>query len=352
MTRTDVEKALEVEESIKGIALNVQEELSEEQKSIVKRYLRKIDFRVIPVVVLLYIFSLVDRGNISAALVAGLPQHMKMSTSQQGNTVTFFYVTYLLCETPANVLLKKTTPSIWFALIGSLWSISCMCLGFINNATLFIVIRALLGAFESGFTPGVVGFLNYWYTRAEIPFRMSLFFLAVPISGIIGNPLSAFLASHRLGKFEPYQTIFIIEGAITLAISILTYFFLIDYPDKATIFTHEEKELLIRRLNTEHGMASKAKPTFKQTLNALSDWKVYVNAMIFFGYNNFAIIVGTFAPTMIKGAGFPATKSIYLASLPSAVGFFGIILSMKLVGKVKYSTLMVFYAIFPLACYV
>ncbi|PVU89836.1 hypothetical protein BB561_005148 [Smittium simulii] len=351
MTASDIEKSDNFSKDLDDLKLNVQESLTPDQEVLVKSYLRKIDMRILPIVILLYIFSLIDRGNIGAALVSGLGKELKLSKSNEGDTVTYFYVFYLLCEAPSNILLKKTKPHIWFALIGSLWSLACIGLAFAKNGTTFIVLRAALGAFESGLTPGIMGYLNYWYTRTEVGFRMTIFFVAVPISGMIGGPLSAALSSRNLGPFKPYQAIFFVEGLLTLIISLSSFFILIDYPDQAKFLKPEEKELLIKRLNNEQGMASQAKPTVSQTLKVASDWKIYLNALIFFGLNNFAIILGTFTPTMLNTNGFNRTASIYLSALPNLLGLFGVLLSMRLVNKVSYSTLIMCYSAWAIICY-
>ncbi|PVV00920.1 hypothetical protein BB560_004681 [Smittium megazygosporum] len=349
----DLEKSpvVSIADADDKIKLNVQDQLSEDQQLVVKRYLRKIDFRILPIVLMLYVFSLIDRGNIGAAFVSGMIEDIKLTKSQQGDTLTFFYIFYLLFQTPANIILKKTRPSIWFGITGSIWSICCMCMAFAKTGTVLIILRAMLGGFESGLTPGVVAFLNYWYTRSEVATRMSVFFLAVPISGMIGGPISAALSGKHLGPFKPYQAIFFVEGAITLVLSILTFLTLVDYPDEAKILTQEEKQLIVRRLNTEQGMASKAKPTIKEVLNALKDWKMYVNAIIFFGFNNLSIILGTFGPTMLAQGGFKGTLSIYLASIKALCGLLGVFTSMALFNKVSYSTMIIIFSSISVPCY-
>ncbi|PVU87611.1 hypothetical protein BB561_006255, partial [Smittium simulii] len=165
------------------------------------------------------------------------------------------------------------------------------------------------------------------------------------------GPLSAALSSRNLGPFKPYQAIFFVEGLITLVIAISCFFILIDYPDQAKFLKPEEKELLIKRLNTEQGMASKTKPTMKQTIKTASDWKIYINAFIFFGLNNFTTNLSIFTPTMLNENGFNRTASIYLSALPSLAGLIGILLAIRLLNRVYFSTLIIFYAICSLIFY-
>ncbi|PVU90034.1 hypothetical protein BB559_004820 [Furculomyces boomerangus] len=322
----------------KKINLNVEEELTEDQKLIVKSYLRKIDIRVVPIMIILYLFGLIDRGNIGAAIVNGLRDGLHLTSSEEGTATTIFYILYIVFETPSNMLLKKFRPHIWFALIGSCWAGACISLAFAKNGTNFIVSRALLGAFEAGFTPGVVGYLNYWYTRSEVGKRMT-----IPISGMIGSPMSAGLASAKLHTFKPYQVIFLIEGCLTLFFCLLSFFIIQDYPDEAKFLTPEEHELCIRRLVAEQGMASKTNNSLKNVLNVIADWKVWVFALIFFGFNNIAIMTGVFSPVIIKTMGFTGVTSTYFASLQSAGGFVGTLVAFYYVNKVPYFILLSIY---------
>ncbi|PVU87688.1 hypothetical protein BB561_006222 [Smittium simulii] len=345
MVTKDLEKSNTLIDIVDGkVKLNQQDELTEEQKVIVKGYLRKIDVRILPVVIVLYIFSLIDRGNIGAALVSGLRENLKLNSTQEGNSTTMFYIFYLLFETPANMLLKKVRPHFWFGLIGLLWGLSCTLLAFAKTPTLFIVLRGFLGAFEAGLTPGVVAYLHYWYTRSEVAYRMTIFFLAVPISGCIGGPLSAALSKQNLGFFKPYQAIFLIEGLLTTAVSIITFFVLIDYPDEAKFFNPEERELVLKRLNTEQGMASQVSVSFRETLMILTDWKIYVNAVIFFGMTNIHSIKGLFTPTLLKAAGYNYTTAIYLGSFSYAFGVIGVLLSIRFVNRINFYLLISAFA--------
>ncbi|OLY83398.1 putative tartrate transporter [Smittium mucronatum] len=323
--------------------LNVTVELTDEEKEIVKVCLRKIDLRIVPLLCAIYILSLIDRSNIGAALVNGLRKELKLTTSQEGNATTIFYIMYIVFETPSNIILKKVRPHVWFGLIGSLWSISCIGMAFAKNGTTFVIARAFLGAFEAGFTPGVVGYLNYWYTRSEIGIRTTLFFLAVPVGGVVGGPVSAALASANTKHLHGYQMIFLVEGAITLALCIAAYFLIIDYPDEAKFLTPEQRKLIVRRLNVEQGMASKVKGSPKELLAVVMDWKVYVFSFIFLGLNNLAIILGVFGAVLISGMGFSGVKSTYIASIQSAGGLFGVILLAFLLNKVAYWKLILGY---------
>ncbi|PWA02183.1 hypothetical protein BB558_001685 [Smittium angustum] len=161
------------------LVLNQAEHLTENEIAIHKRYLRKVDLRVMPIVVLVSMASLIDRGIIAAALVYA----------------------------PANIMLKRVKPHYWFSLIGLGFSISTLMQAFAKNGTTLTILRGLLGAFEAGISPGIVGYLNYWYTRSEVSLRMVVFFFAIPLAGLAskirGSVSEAFkfLADWKLWVF-------------------------------------------------------------------------------------------------------------------------------------------------------
>ncbi|OMJ24596.1 putative transporter [Smittium culicis] len=332
--------------------LNVLSELTENEKVIIKKARRKIDIRVVPIVILIYIAALMDRSNIGAALVNGLREGLKLTKSEQASVTSTFYIFYIICESktayiltchflkvyipPSNILLKMFTPHAWFGFIGCAWSIICISLAFTKTGTTFIICRCILGALESGLTPGVVGYLQYWYTRSEVAFRMTLFFSAIPIAGIIGSPLAGALANIKVGKFLPFQSIFLFEGLITFIICAAAFFIIQDYPDKATFFTPDEHELVTKRLRIDQGVASESKVTMKETIKYMLDWKVWVYAVIYFGINNAYTIISLFAPTLIRGLGYSGNVSTYLSIIPSIGGLISCAIVLALLNKVKY----------------
>ncbi|OLY79950.1 putative transporter [Smittium mucronatum] len=338
-------KSEDLERSInEKVDINVQDEMSEEEMNLHVSCLKKLDLRILPVVVLVYIASLIDRGVVNYALVNGLREGLKLSDIQEGNATTFFYVFYILLETPSNVILKKLRPKIWFPFIGLGFSICTLLSAFAKSGTEYVVYRSLLGAFESGFTPGVVGYLGYWYTRGDIGKRMVIFFTAVPISGIFGKPFSAGLASLHIGFKYAYQNIYFFHGILTIIITGASFFLLHDYPDQAKFLTPEEKDLLLKRLQVEQGMASQVKPGFKQTLKFLLDWKIWAFSFLFFGLNNSIVILNLFTPTVISTMGFSGVTSTYLAVITSVTGLCGTLSSLYFLNKVPYSKLICCYA--------
>ncbi|OLY80926.1 putative tartrate transporter [Smittium mucronatum] len=315
------------------VKVNVTLELTDREKSVLKRAIRKVDLRVMPMILVLYFCAILDRSNIGSALVNGLQTGLHLTNSEEANVTSLFYVFYIVLEVPANMLLKRIRPHIWFASIGILWSITVICLAVVKSGAPFVVLRCLLGIFECGLIPGLIGYLSYWYTRSEIGFRTILLFFAVPISGIVGAPLAAGFASVHIKGFLGFQNIFLLEGIITLIVTSASFFLINDFPEEVKYLTTEERNLVVERLRDEQGMASKAHATLKETIACLIDWKMWAFALVNYGINNVFVVIGIFAPTLIKGYGYSQIQSTYLAAIPSAFGLVGIIFSLFLVHR-------------------
>ncbi|OMJ29023.1 putative transporter [Smittium culicis] len=236
-------------------------------------------------------------------------------------------------------------PNVWFTIIGVLWSITCMLQAFAKNGTTFTILRALLGVFESGFSPGVIAYLNYWYTRTELGSRMLYFYMSFSIAGIIGSPLSAILASNKIFSFKPFQSIFFFEGLITLILCIIGYFVIQNSPEEAKFLTVEERELALRRLSNEQGISSKTKVNMKQIFGILMDWKLWIFCLILLGAGVGPVVGSIFGPSIITSLGFTGVQATYLAGLPSISGLAGLFAAVYLTNKVDYSIMLVFFGI-------
>ncbi|KAJ6523068.1 major facilitator superfamily domain-containing protein [Mycena vulgaris] len=246
------------------------------------RLRRKLDTRIMPLVCLLHgtfptAFSFLDRVNVGFASVAGLQASLGLHGIQYNIGLTCFYTTYVVVETPNNLLGKHFGMGRWLAGCAFGFGICCMCSAFVRNFAEFCFVRALLGVFEGGIHPGIVYFLSKFYRRQEL--------------------------TYSIGWLRTWRNIFLIEGLITTVVSICVFFLVIDSPIQARWLTEEEKILAVGRLESEYPAINEAaQHTRKQTIRQgllninASTWLIAVE----FLFSNIAVQgAAVFLPTVI-----------------------------------------------------
>ncbi|OMH83572.1 putative tartrate transporter [Zancudomyces culisetae] len=295
---------------------------SDTEMATIRRGIRKADWRVLPIMYLLFLSNSMDRNNIGTAMINGMVQKLNLSPTDQGNVAALLLISYIVVEPFSNVLLKRTRPSIWFPILSIGWAIACMCLAAATNATQAIIIRLIIGGFEAGFAPGVITYMAYWYTREEVGPRMSVMFTALPISGIV-NLLYGALVLIKINNLMPYQPIFIFGGLITLLVGIASIFIIQDYPEQVKFLTEEERALIVKRLNASQGSAAKSRISIKSIIETLLDWRVWAFALLNMSRNNALTIIGYSGPSIIRALKYSSSTSTFLTAVASVTGAIG-----------------------------
>ncbi|UZJ54580.1 hypothetical protein CBS101457_003900 [Exobasidium rhododendri] len=235
-----------------GPDLASQEELTRLEKKLV----RKIDLRLMPVVVLLYVLNYLDRNSISAARLAGLEQDLKLTDTQYQTCLSILYVGYITLQIPSNLALAYIgRPRIYLPICVAVWGVvsglSAICDTFVH----LLLVRFFLGIVEAAFFPGALYLLSRWYTRKEIPTRMALLYGG----SILSNAISGLIAAGILGGMEGtagirgWKWLFIIEGSITVFVALCAIFILPDFPHNTNILTEDERKLAVNRLSRDQG---------------------------------------------------------------------------------------------------
>ena len=227
---------------------------------------------LVPYMMLLYVVSFLDRANISFAKQA-MQASVGISERTYALAAGLFFVSYSLCGFPSNLILHKIGAKFWLSLLMVGWGVVSMATMFVTGSASFYFLRILLGVLEAGFFPGAVLYLTYWFperVRGEI---MGLFYLGVPISLILGGPLSGFLIEmHSLGSLQGWQNMFLVEGFLAVAIGICSFWYLQNRPADARWLPEDEKRALIDRLTHEENTRRAAGPA--QLLRMFRDLRV------------------------------------------------------------------------------
>ncbi|KAH7113331.1 major facilitator superfamily domain-containing protein [Dendryphion nanum] len=287
-----------------------------------RRTIRRIDWRMLPILGLMYSISLIDRTNLGLALVAGLQTDLDLGVGNRYTIIVMiFFVGYILFEIPSNLVLPRVGPANWLAFLGVSFGSILIGTGFVRHWGTLVACRLLLGITEAGFLPGCTYLITCWYTRFEVGKRMSLFWiLSVIASGFSAILAYALTQMAGMAGLNGWSWIFIIEGAITCVICICGWFLIIDFPARAGKFLRpEEQEFIMNRINVDRQDAEEDEMTLRVIFHHLKDWRLYVWAFNLMASTLPGYAYSYFLPVILReGMGFSTSKSQLLTAPPYA----------------------------------
>ncbi|KAJ7213290.1 major facilitator superfamily domain-containing protein [Mycena rebaudengoi] len=299
------------------------------------RLFRKLDWRILPIVTLLYLLSFIDRTNIGNAKIAGLPEDLHLVGLQYNVCAAVFFISYCLFEVPSNMVLKKVRPNLWLAFIMFVWGVIMLSMAFVKNYTHLAVARFFLGVAEAGLLPGATFYLSQWYPRQYYGQRMGLFISASTMAGAFGGILAfAIQQMDGLRNLRGWRWIFLLEGIATVAISFLGFLVMPDYPEDAKFLTTEERDYLVDRLAKDSAGLSK-RFEMKFFWQAVTDYNSYLYSLLFLTTVIPAYCFALFIPTIIKGLGFSSAKAQLMSTPPYVFASIVIIFTTRLSDKTK-----------------
>ena len=264
-----------------------------------KAVIRKITWRIIPFVFLLYIISYLDRANIGYAALQ-MNKELALSSEAFGFVSGIFFIGYFLFEVPSNVMLNKFGARRWIARILLTWGAVAVATAFVQSANQLYVLRFLLGVAEAGFFPGIIVYLTYWFRAKELATTVALFTAAIPVSYIVGAPLSTWIMDnvHWL-QWNGWRWMLLLEGAPAVIGGILCYVYLTDRPKDAKWLTEAEKTWLTGQL--ERDRQARPNAAHLGTLQVMRNPRVLYLSFIYFVYQCGSLGVGYWMPQIIKG---------------------------------------------------
>ena len=277
--------------------------------------LRKVTLRLIPFMALLYFVAFLDRVNVGYAALT-MNADVGLSASAYGLGAGIFFLGYFLFEVPSNLILERVGARWWIARIMITWGLVSASTAFVTGPTSFYVVRFLLGVAEAGFFPGMIFYLTYWFPSAVRARVMSMFLVAVPLSNVVGAPISTALLGTSIFGLKGWQTMFIVEAIPAIVLGIVTALWLTDRPAKAAWLTGDERATLERLLEAERAAT---RPAHHLREGLLSP-RVWLLAVIYFG-----LIMGFYglpfwAPQIVRSFGGLTNVEVgLLTAVPYAV---------------------------------
>jgi D-galactonate transporter len=286
--------------------------------------IRAISWRLIPFLVLAYFLAYLDRVNLGfAALTMNAELNFSPTVFAWGAGI--FFIGYFIFEVPSNIALEKFGASRWIARIMVSWGIISALMAIVSGPWSFYTLRFLLGVAEAGFFPGIILYLTYWFPAEYRARFLAAFAIAVPVSTVIGAPISGMLLGlDGVMGLKGWQWLFIIEGIPSVILGVVTWFYLTDKPEKAEWLTPDQKMWLSDKLEGErlakesaHGM------TLRQ---ALSSPKVLMLSVIYFGFVGALYGMQFWLPQIVKAFGFTNLQTGFVTAIPYLFGSIAMVL--------------------------
>jgi MFS family permease len=294
------------------------------EEAVAASAVRRIARRIIPYLMLCYLVSYIDRVNVGFAAFQ-MNADLGLSPSQFGIAGGIFFVAYFLFEIPSNLALEFFGARRWIARIMITWGLIGTAMAFATGATSLYALRFLMGAAEAGFFPGIILYLTYWLPRAYRARMVSLFMLAIPLSSIVGSPLSgALLALDGALGLRGWQILFIVESVPAVLLGLATLWLLPERPDAAMWLPEAERTWLTSRLAEE---ARVARPVGKLTpFQLLANRYVLALALAVGAGAATSTALSIWQPQILKSFGISGTKVGFLNAVPFAVACVAMVL--------------------------
>ncbi|CAG9981101.1 unnamed protein product [Clonostachys byssicola] len=298
---------------------------SEERK---KKIIRKVDWRLVPMLVLLYLMAYLDKTNIGNAKIEGLVEDLNMKGIEYNVAVAIFFIPFILCEVPSNMILHKfKRPSFYIGVIVLAWGIIMTLTGIVHNYGGLLAIRFLLGIFEAGFLPGAILIISKWYLPNETQTRIAILYTSAATGGAFSGLLAFAIAKmDGMAGLEGWRWIFIIEGIFTVAVGVMCFFLLCDTPALSAGWLEPEEirylELrqLARRVTSPGEYKEDDHFNWALFKDVFMDFKIYL--LIFTNWSN---AVPNYAmkftmPTILTSMGYTSANAQLMTVPPYIIG--------------------------------
>ncbi|WP_246793065.1 MFS transporter [Burkholderia perseverans] len=283
----------------------------------------KAAWRLIPFLFLCYLSAYLDRINVAFAKLQMLGD-LGFSEAVYGFGASVFFIGYLIFEIPSNLILLRVGPRRWIARIMVTWGIVSVGMMFVRSPAAFYVMRFLLGLAEAGFFPAIVLYLTYWFPSSRRSKVTALFMTGIPMSGVIGGPLSGWLMTKLAGAhgMAGWQWLFLLEGLPTVVLGVLAYFYLDDKVQDAKWLSETQKAVIARKLEEE-----RPADLLHSVKDGLLNPKILLVSAIYFFYTMGLYGVSFWLPTLIKSSGVADPFHVgLLTAIPYAVGAVAMVL--------------------------
>ena len=296
------------------------------------RTIAKVAKRLVPFLIVCYFIAYLDRVNVGFAALT-MNQDLGLSQTAFGFGAGIFFIAYFIFEVPSNLLLERFGARKWIARIMLSWGIISGMMAFtptiarvtgLGNEYSFYLIRVLLGAAEAGFFPGIIFYLTLWFPTEYRARIVGYFMAAIPLSTVIGAPVSgALLYLHGGPGLAGWQWLFIVEALPSIILAGVVFFYLTDRPAEAAWLAPDERKWLAERLELEQ-RSRKAVRDYT-VLESLVNPRVLGLSLVYFGAVATNYGLGFFLPQIVKAFGLNIFLTTLVSATPYVVGTIGMV---------------------------
>lgn len=282
----------------------------------------KVDLRLCTIAGILCSLNLLDSGVISSASVTSMLSDLELDVGNRYSVSIFiFTIASIAFQLPSTIAVRTFGPRIWFAFITFCFGIITLCTAFVQSWRQMIALRILLGIAMSGVYPGLTYLISTWYTRKEQQLRFALMqsgeVIVLATGGIVNFGLNQLDGQYLKG----WQWMFVVQGSITAFIGILTYWWMVDFPEHAHksfhFLTKDESAVASARIEQDRGDVTPDSFAWSKVLVHAKDPKIYGFCILYFLQNLVSTSLSYFLPIILQGGmGFSSNKSILLSAPP------------------------------------
>ncbi|KAL4813336.1 major facilitator superfamily domain-containing protein [Aspergillus spinulosporus] len=286
------------------------------------RIRRKTDLRLCSIAGILCSLNLLDSGILASASVTTLLSDLNLQGQRYSVSIFIFTVASIVFQLPSTVAVRYVGPRLWFASITFCFGLITLCTAFVQTWRQMIAVRILLGISMSGIYPGLTYLVSTWYTRQEQQLRFA--FLQ---AGEVAALATGYIVNYGLNQLhgnaglEGWRWMYLVQGLITCVIGIVTYWWMVDFPENARksfyFLTESEAKVAVQRIQADRGDVVLDPFSWRKVLVNFTDPKLYGFACMYFCLNIVSTSLNYFLPQIIEsGLGFSSNESILLSTPP------------------------------------
>ena len=289
-----------------------------------RKVILKVSWRLLPLIVLCYLITYIDRTNVSFASLT-MNKDIGLTAYMYGWGAGIFFFSYAFFEVPSNMVLEKVGARLWIARIMITWGLISGAMSLVQGPTSFLALRFALGVAEAGFFPGMIYYLTKWFPGPVRARAISILYIAVPVSNAIASVISGIILTEMDGTLglKGWQWVFIIEAIPAVVLAFVVLGLLTEQPSRAAWLKPEERDWLEGELAAERSkIESIQQLTMKE---AMLDPRVWVLSAIYFTGVTGSYGLVFFMPQIIKSLGLSNLMTGFVAAIPYVFGTIGLI---------------------------